>query len=130
MTNFKAIFVQVSEKEMDKIRYMISLYVLCILILDLRCPHELLRLSQTTILDSSKLKAVVNDKFKFDENCGKFSKWIENTVGKGEIALYKQFFLYPQSFQKTCIADTKKSELVWDRVNALSKDMISSLPKL
>ena len=36
----------------------------------------------------------------------KFSKWLENTVGKGEIARYEQFLLFPQCFQKTCTADT------------------------
>ena len=29
-----------------------------------------------------------------------------NTVEKGEIAHYEQFFLFPQCFQKTSIADT------------------------
>ena len=33
-------------------------------------------------------------------------KRVENTVGKGEIACYKQFLLFPQSFQKTRTADT------------------------
>ena len=27
------------------------------------------------------------------------------TLGKGEIAHYEQFLLFPQCFQKTCIAD-------------------------
>ena len=36
----------------------------------------------------------------------KFSKWVENTVGKGEIAHYEQFLHFPQCFQKTCTADT------------------------
>ena len=31
--------------------------------------------------------------------------WIENTVGKGEIAGYEQFLRFPQCFQKTCTAD-------------------------
>ena len=31
---------------------------------------------------------------------------MENTAGKGEIACYEQFLLFPQRFQKTCIADT------------------------
>ena len=31
---------------------------------------------------------------------------VENTVGKGEIAHYEQFLLFPQCFQKTCTADT------------------------
>ena len=33
-------------------------------------------------------------------------KRVENTVGKGEIARYEQFLLFPQCFQKTCIRDT------------------------
>ena len=33
-------------------------------------------------------------------------KWVENTVGKGEIACYEQFLLFPQYFQKTCTTDT------------------------
>ena len=55
---------------------------------------------------SSKPKEFADDKFKFDENGGKFSERIENTVGKGEIARYEQFLLFPQCFQKTCTTDT------------------------
>ena len=58
------------------------------------------------ILESSKLKEFADDNFKFNENGRKFSKWVENTVGKGEIARYEQFLLFPQCFQKTCAADT------------------------
>ena len=47
-----------------------------------------------------------DDNFEFDENCGKFSKRVENTVGKREIAHHEQFFLFPQCFLKTCTADT------------------------
>ena len=54
----------------------------------------------------SKLKEFADDYFKFDENGRKVSKWVENTVGKEEIAYYKQFLLFPQCFEKTCIADT------------------------
>ena len=43
--------------------------------------------------------------FKFDENGGKYSKWVEDTVGKGEIARHEQFLLFPQCFQKTSTAD-------------------------
>ena len=42
---------------------------------------------------------------------------VENTVGKGEIASYKQFLLLPEYFQKTCIADTLKPGLVWEKGN-------------
>ena len=38
------------------------------------------------ILASSKLKEFVDDNFKFNENGREFSKWLENTVVKGEIA--------------------------------------------
>ena len=58
------------------------------------------------ILNPSKLKEFADDNFKFDENDRKFPKWIENTVGKGEIARYEQFLLFPQCFLKTCTADT------------------------
>ena len=58
------------------------------------------------ILVSSKLKEFADDNFKFYENGRKFSKAVENTVGRGEIARYEQFLLLPQCFQKTCTADT------------------------
>ena len=52
------------------------------------------------ILDRSKLKQSADDNSKFDENSRNFSKRVENTVGKGEIARYEQFLLFPQCFQK------------------------------
>ena len=52
-------------------------------------------LPDNKILDWSKLKQSADDNFKFDENSIKFSKWVENTVGKGEIARYEQFLLFP-----------------------------------
>ena len=58
------------------------------------------------LLDSSQLKEFADDNFKFDKNDRKLSKWAENTVGKGEIARYEQFFLFTQCFQKICTADT------------------------
>ena len=41
------------------------------------------------------MKEYEDDNFKFDEDCRKFSKCLEITVGKGEIAYYKQFLLFP-----------------------------------
>ena len=58
------------------------------------------------ILDSSKLKEFADDNFKFVKNVKNISWKVENTVGKGEIARYEQFLLFPQCFQKTCTADT------------------------
>ena len=46
-------------------------------------------------------------------------KWVENTVGKGQIARHEQFHLFPQCFEKTCTADTLKPGLVWESVNPL-----------
>ena len=59
-----------------------------------------------TNFDSSKLKEFADNSFKSDENGRKFYKKVENTVGKGKIARYEQFLLFPQCFQKTCTADT------------------------
>ena len=58
------------------------------------------------IADSSKLKEFSDNNFKFDKIGRKFSMRVENTVGKGEIARYEQFLLFPQCFQKTCCAGT------------------------
>ena len=55
--------------------------------------------------DSAKMRKFADDNIKFDEIGGKFSKRVENTVGKGEIARYEQFLLFPQCFRKTCNAD-------------------------
>ena len=43
--------------------------------------------------------------FKFNENGTEFSERAENTIGKWEIALYEQFPLFSQYFQKACTAD-------------------------
>ena len=52
------------------------------------------------ILDSSKLKEFADDNFKFDENSRKFSKWVENTVRKGEIAHHEQFSFSHSVFKR------------------------------
>ena len=36
-----------------------------------------------------------------------FSNTEENNVGKGEIARYEQFLLFPHCFQNICTADTR-----------------------
>ena len=68
-------------------------------------PQGHLPFPKQQILDSSKLKEFAEDSFIFDENGRKFSKQVENTVGRGEIARYEQFLLFTQCFQKTCTAD-------------------------
>ena len=63
------------------------------------------------ILDSSKLEEFADDNLKFDENDRKSSKCIGNTVGKGEIARYEQFLLFPQRFQKAFSQGRQKASL-------------------
>ena len=57
------------------------------------------------ILNSSKLKNFADNNFRFDENGRMFPTRLENTVGKGEIAHYEQFLLFPQCFQKNSTED-------------------------
>ena len=49
-------------------------------------------LPKQQILDSSKL---ADDNFELNKYGRKFSKCVENTVGKGKIACYEQFILFP-----------------------------------
>ena len=73
-------------------------------------------ITRQQILDWSKLKQSADNNFKFDENSRKFSKQVENTVGKGEIACYKQFLLFPPCFQKACFPGASKGVIVWEWV--------------
>ena len=72
-----------------------------------------LSLSQTTnfrlFQTETKLKGFADSNFKLDENHRKFSKGIENTVGKGEIARYEQFLL-SHSFFKSLLLQTRKNQ--------------------
>ena len=49
---------------------------------------------------------VCRRQFRFYANGIKFSKMVENPVGKGEIARHQQFLLFPLCFPKTFTADT------------------------
>ena len=40
-------------------------------------------------------------------------------MGKGEIASYEQFLLFPQCFQKACFPGSSKGVIVWEWVNLL-----------
>ena len=71
---------------------------------------------QTTNFRLLQTEEFADNNFKFDENGRKLSKWVENTVGKGEIARYEQFLLFPQSFQKACFPGASKGVIVWEWV--------------
>ena len=73
-------------------------------------------ITRRQILDSSKLKEFADDNFNSDENGRKLSKRVENTVGKGEIAHYEQFLLFPQCFQMVCLPGASKGVIVWEWV--------------
>ena len=77
---------------------------------------------QTTNFRLSKLKEFACDNFKFEENGRKLSKRVENTVGKGEIAHYEQFLLFPQCFQKACFSGASKGVIVWEWVKLKASD--------
>ena len=69
------------------------------------------------ILDWSKLKQSSDDIFEFDGNSKNFSKLVENTVGKGEIARYEQFLLFPQCFLKACFPGASKGIMCGNGLN-------------
>ena len=77
---------------------------------------------QFKLLPHSKINPLPDDKefaddnFKFDKNGRNLSKWVENTVGKGEIACYEQFLLFLQCFQKACFPRASKKVIVWEWV--------------
>ena len=63
------------------------------------------------------MKQSADDNFKFDENIRKFSKRVENTVGKVEIAGYEQFLLLPQCFQNACLPGLSKGVWEWVKMS-------------
>ena len=70
------------------------------------------------IFYSSKLREFADDNFKFDETGGKFLKRVENTEGKGEIAHYEQFLLFPQYFKQLLLQICENQGLFGKGLNA------------
>ena len=62
------------------------------------------------------MKDFADDNLKFEENGRKLFIPVENTVGKGEIAHYEQFLLFPQCFQKACFPGVSKGVIVLEWV--------------
>ena len=100
---------------LNRMKYCVWPSVLVFLLMT--CWFRVQAITRRQILDSSKLKEVADDNFKFDKNGRKLSKHVENTVGKGEIARYKQFLLFPMCFQKACFPEVSKGVIVWEWVN-------------
>ena len=74
---------------------------------------DLLTHYQTTNFRLFRIERLCRRNFKFDENSRKLFKPVENNVGKGEIARYEQFLLFPQCFQKACFPGAPKGVIVW-----------------
>ena len=49
------------------------------------------------------------------------SKWVENTVRKGEIAHYEQFLFFLQCIQKACFPGASKGVIVLEWVKEKRK---------
>ena len=71
-------------------------------------PQTINPLPHIPILDSSSLAADKDMMSKILKIGIQFSDWVENIVGKEEIARYEQFLLFPQCFQKLSVADSLK----------------------
>ena len=69
-------------------------------------------ISQTTNFILFQTERVCRRHFNFDENGRKFSKWVENTEGKEEIACHEQFLLFPTVFSKDLfVLQTRKNQV-------------------
>ena len=83
-----------------------------------------LTLSQTTNFRLFQTERVSDDNFKFNENGRKLSRLVADAEGKGEIACYKQFLLFPQCFPKTLRAHVISSHLKYCRKRPYEKDRV------
>ena len=76
-----------------------------------------LSLSQTSILDASKLKEFTDDNFKFNGNGRKFCKWIECTVGKRMNCLSRAISPFRTVLLKDLYCRHIKTSVVSERVD-------------
>ena len=62
------------------------------------------------------MSSVADDNLYLHENDGTFQKRLENTVGKGKIACYEQFVLFPTVFLKDLYCRYVKTRACLGRV--------------
>ena len=65
------------------------------------------------ILDMTKLKAFADNKLKVVKMKIFIFDRVENTVGKGENAVYQHFLLFPLYFPKPSCLGSLKVRIVW-----------------
>ena len=87
-------------------------FAVCLCFFHLDESKNVLTIIRRQILDWSKMQQSADDNFKFDKNTRTHSDGVENTMGKGEIARYEQFLLFPQCFQKACFPGGSKGVTV------------------
>ena len=80
-------------------------------------------------LDSSKMNEFAGNNFKLDVTGRRLSKRVENASGKGEIARYQQFLLFPQCFQKACFPGASKGVIVceWVKITISVFDRVENI---
>ena len=81
---------------------------------------------QTTNFRLFQTERVCRRQFQIGRKWKKVSKQVENTVGKGEIARYEQFLLFPQCFQKACFPEVSKGVTVWEQVKPKSSSSVKA----
>ena len=69
---------------------------------------------QTTNFRLFQTERVCRRQFQIDKIRRKLSKQVKNTAGKGEMARYEQFLLFPQRFQTACFPEASKGVIVWE----------------
>ena len=71
----------------------------------------------------------MDNNFRYDKNVGKFSKRVQNAVGRGEIACYKQLLLTIISEMTKVFESFRKGlKMLWEEEKLLVTS-ISPLPK-
>ena len=63
------------------------------------------------------MKEFADDNFKFDKKGSKLSKWVENNVGKGEIARYENFSFSHSVFKRLVSQGLQKVSLCGNGLN-------------
>ena len=71
---------------------------------------------QTTNFRLFQTERVCQRQFQVGQKWQKVIQMGGKHVGKGEIARYKQFLLFPQCFQKACFPGVSKGVIVWEWV--------------
>ena len=82
------------------------------------------------ILDPSKLKEFADDNFKFVENDRKYSKRVENTVGKGELLVTSNFSFSHRVFKRLVLQTGKSQGLFGKGLKKVNNKFLGSSRKI